>query len=433
MKNILMYLLLSIFFFLPSKAQDIWVSYGSSIDAKSLQGKKFKLEAFLKAKGSEDNSATFLWVRVEKSNKERGVFKNMYETPIKNSEWKKYTIEGTIDEGAEKLFFGNWSMFNGEFYVDDLRISFLNKKNKWEKIYTEDFEKQNSTLSQGTGTEKNGMNELFTHSIENVEKTPNGKYYLKITSKNIPNYGQNKQIGKFADVNGIKLYYEIYGEGQPLLILHGNGGSINDGREFYPELIKKYKVIAIDSRAQGKSTDTDKPLTYDQMASDVNELLNQLNIDSTYVWGQSDGGILSILLAKDYPKKVKKALAFGANIKPDNSAIHQWSIDLDAKKISDTATTDKKRKLLVLMRDYPNIEYKELNKIKAPVLIMSGDRDYITLEHTVKMFQNIPNSHLCVIPGATHGASWEKQELFLKLMYDFFDKPFTMPDTKDFE
>ena len=108
-----------------------------------------------------------------------------------------------------------------------------------------------------------------------------------------------------------------------------------------------------------------------------------------------------------------------------------WSIEADTKKISDPKTTDKERKLLVLMRDYPNLDYKALNVIKAPVLLMSGDRDFITLEHTVKMFQNILNSHLCIIPGATHGASWEKQDLFLKLLYDFFDKPFVMPDTKD--
>jgi pimeloyl-ACP methyl ester carboxylesterase len=87
-------------------------------------------------------------------------------------------------------------------------------------------------------------------------------------------------------VNGIKLYYEIYGQGPPLVVLHGNGGSIKNATGFYPDLIKHYKVIAIDSRAQGRSTDTDKPLTYDQMAADVNSLLEQLQIDSVFIWGQ---------------------------------------------------------------------------------------------------------------------------------------------------
>lgn len=430
MKNFLLKLLFTLAFVNLSHSQKNWVAYETSIEAKTLQGKKFKLETWVKSNGSEDNSTTFLWARVDKLNGKEGFSENMYKTPIKSNEWKKYTIEGTIDQDAEKLFFGNWSMYNGDFCFDEVTVSILNAKNKWEKVYTENFEDQNSDLKQGSGKENTGINNLFTNSIENSEKTPNGKYYLKVTGKNIPNYGHNNEVGKFADVNGIKLYYEIYGEGQPLLVLHGNGGDISNASNFYPELAKKYKVIALDSRGQGKSTDTDKPLTYDQMASDINELLNVLKIDSVNVWGQSDGGILSLLLAKDYPKKVRRALAFGSNIQPDKTAIHQWSIDYEAEKIANPKTPEKERKLLVLMRDYPNFDFKELNKIKAPVLIMSGDRDFITLEHTVKMFQNIPNSHLCIIPGATHGASWEKQDLFLKLLYDFFDKPFEMPDTK---
>lgn len=410
-------------------SQEKWSSYYYSIDATKYIGKKIKLEAYVKAEGKDDYSATHLWTRIDSATGTTGFFENMQNNPIKNSEWEKYSIEGLVNKDAKTIFFGCWSIFNGDYYLDDVTISVLNDSNKWEKVYNEDFENGKTNLKQGIGV-ANAVNNLFTSAIENVSKTPNGKYYLKITGKNIPNFGQNKAVGKYADVNGIKLYYEIYGEGQSLLVLHGNGGDISNASDFYPKLMKKYKVIAVDSRAQGKSTDTDKPLTYDQMASDINELLNQLKIDSVNVWGQSDGGILSLLLAKDYPNKVRRALAFGANIQPDQSAIHQWSIDADAKKISNPKTSEKERKLLVLMRDYPNIDFKELNKIKAPVLIMSGDRDFITLEHTIKLFQNIPNSHLCVIPGSTHGASWEKQDLFLNLLYDFFDKPFKMPDTK---
>jgi len=83
-----------------------------------------------------------------------------------------------------------------------------------------------------------------------------------------------------------------------------------------------------------------------------------------------------------------------------------------------------------LMLDYPNIPYSELSKIKAPVLIMSGDRDVIRPEHILKMFQSIPNSQLCILPGATHGGAWEKKELFLTIMNDFFNQPFKMPDTR---
>jgi pimeloyl-ACP methyl ester carboxylesterase len=87
-------------------------------------------------------------------------------------------------------------------------------------------------------------------------------------------------------------------------------------------------------------------------------------------------------------------------------------------------------KLWEMMRDYPNIPYSKLHTISAPCLIMGGDRDVIRPEHLVKMYQNIPNSQLCILPGATHGGAWEKREMFLQILNDFFTKPFTMPDTK---
>jgi pimeloyl-ACP methyl ester carboxylesterase len=166
------------------------------------------------------------------------------------------------------------------------------------------------------------------------------------------------------------------------------------------------------------------------MASDVNALLEQLHIDSAFIWGQSDGAILALLLAKDYPKKVKRALAFSPNIQPDSLAVFQWAITA-TEKIAAESTDPKVKALNQLMIDYPNLPYSELSKIKAPVMIMSGDRDVIRPEHILKMYQSIPNSQLCILPGATHGGAWEKKDLFLTIMNDFFNKPFTMPDTKD--
>ncbi|HZW39909.1 MAG TPA: alpha/beta hydrolase [Ignavibacteriaceae bacterium] len=246
------------------------------------------------------------------------------------------------------------------------------------------------------------------------------------------NYGNNPIAGKYAEVNGIKLYYEIYGEGYPLLILHGNASSIIDGAPFYPELSKKYKVIAIDTRGQGKSTDNDKEFTYELFAADVNALLEQLNIDSVYIWGFSDGANTGLILTMNYPKKVKKLLAFGGTLQPDSSAVSQWMINSNKQTILITTKPDKK-KLAILMDKHPNIQISELKKIQAPVLVVAGDRDIIRLEHTMKIFENIPNSQLCIIPGTTHGAPWEKQELFLTILTDFFDKPFSAPSTEMFK
>ena len=133
---------------------------------------------------------------------------------------------------------------------------------------------------------------------------------------------------------------------------------------------------------------------------------------------------------KKVSKKVKRALAYSPNIQPDSLAVFPWAIT--ALHIIIAENRDPKQKLLnQLMLDYPNIPYSELSKIKAPVMIMSGDRDVIRPEHILKMFQSIPNSQLSILTGATHRDAWEKKDLFLRIMNDFFNKPFKMPDTKN--
>ena len=127
----------------------------------------------------------------------------------------------------------------------------------------------------------------------------------------------------------------------------------------------------------------------------------------------------------NYPRKVKKVLAFGANIQPDTTALFPWLVSSIAKAAKDTSNL-KTKKLNQLMQDHPNIPFTNLSNINIPVLIMAGDRDAIRPEHTLKLFQSIPKSQLCILPGTTHGAAWEKQDLFLRLLTDFFDKPFVM-------
>jgi pimeloyl-ACP methyl ester carboxylesterase len=239
------------------------------------------------------------------------------------------------------------------------------------------------------------------------------------------NYGDNKEAGSFKKINGINLYYEIYGTGKPLIFLHGNGGSIRSARAKIEYFKKYFKVIAIDSRGHGKSIDTaTKQLTYVQMASDIKILLDSLNIDSAFISGQSDGGILGLLLAINFPGKIAKLATYGANIFPGKKAVFD-EIDnmvLDTLKV----TTDFTRKRLYSLLTYqPNITEKDLQKIKCPVLIMSGDRDVIRLEHSIKIFNNIRNSNFFVMPGATHFGSYEKPELFNLVLLDFLNSPFS--------
>jgi len=245
------------------------------------------------------------------------------------------------------------------------------------------------------------------------------------------NYGNNKEAGNFKKINGINLYYEIYGTGKPLIFLHGNGGSIR-GASAKIEYFKKYfKVIAIDSRGHGKSIDTTtKQLTYVQMANDIKVLLDSLNIDSAFVQGQSDGGILGLLLAINFPGKIAKLATYGANMFPGKKALVDEIDNLVLDTLKATKNFNTKR-LFSLMAYQPDITEKDLQKIKCPVLIMSGDRDAIRLEHSIKIFNNITNSNFFVMPGATHAGSSEKPELFDLVLLDFLNRPFSKVSTVD--
>ena len=213
-------------------------------------------------------------------------------------------------------------------------------------------------------------------------------------------YGNNPKVGKYFDYRGFKMYYETYGSGEPLLIIHGNGGSINDFTNQIPFFSKNYKVILADSRAQGKSLDPSDSLSYEMMSDDLNALLDHLHLKSCYVIGWSDGGINGLLLAIRHPDKVKKLAITGANLTPDESAvdpyIYKWAKSLNdsINKLPLTAENKTDRKLFHLLAKEPHISRKDLQKIECPVLVIGGDHDVIRTEHTLLIAENIPQSYL---------------------------------------
>ncbi|HEU5293090.1 MAG TPA: alpha/beta hydrolase [Cyclobacteriaceae bacterium] len=244
-------------------------------------------------------------------------------------------------------------------------------------------------------------------------------------------YGDNPKAGSTYNHDGVKVYYEIYGQGKPLVLLHGNGGSIGSRSKLIPEFAAHYQVIALDSRCHGKTDCPKGYLTYEQMASDVNAVLNHLKVDSAYIWGHSDGGILGLLIAIHYPKKVKKLLATGANLRPDSSAIDPALFPILDKMwvtVKNDSVRSKQFKLLV---EQPNIKLTDLSKIKADVLIMGGDRDAIRNKHLLEMHENISGSLLCILPGATHFVYEDHTKWFMEILYDFFDNPPRRTTTAD--
>ena len=222
-------------------------------------------------------------------------------------------------------------------------------------------------------------------------------------------YGKN---GQFADVNGIKMYYEIYGEGEPMVIIHGNGEDISKMSGQIKYFQNKYKVIVANSRGHGQSEMNTDDLNLAQMAKDWNDLLEHLQVKNANIYGFSDGGNIAMIIARDYPDKVKKLAIMGSNLRPDASAVYPWAIEFVAntytmvegmiEKKDTSASWTVLEHQLGLLKDEPNFPKEDLKKIEVPVLVMAADKDIIKEEHTVEMYQGFPNAHLVIFPGETH-------------------------------
>jgi pimeloyl-ACP methyl ester carboxylesterase len=258
-------------------------------------------------------------------------------------------------------------------------------------------------------------------------------------------FGSNPTAGKYIEVNDIKVYYEVYGEGEPLLLLHGGGGSIENFTFQIPGLSKYFKVIAVDSRAQGRTTDSDQEITYSLMASDMAALIDKLQLGSVYVLGLSDGGNTGLELAYAHPDKVKKLITSGANYTHQTGTVPDDSIKMDQdnpillkmkpflkrffdnpEKLSPNPekVAEIKKKLEHLWSNYPNFTIDQLKTIKTPTLIVSGDHDLYCIEQTVIIYRSLPNSQLLIVPGASHLVLLEQSDLMNSMIIKFLQTPF---------
>jgi pimeloyl-ACP methyl ester carboxylesterase len=233
-------------------------------------------------------------------------------------------------------------------------------------------------------------------------------------------YGKNPAAGHFAEVNGIRLHYELYGSGAPLVMMHGNGGDISAMR-FQIEYFKsRRQVIAVDSRGHGQSEMGAGRLTYTQMADDVAALLDELHAGPADLLGWSDGGIVALLVALRHPAEVRSITISGANLTPGDlkpSDIDSMKSDLahaDRKIAAGDKTRDwaRDRQYLQLMITQPQIRPADLARIRIPALVLAGERDMIPEPHTRLIAACLPNSQLHIFLGAGHGALMEVPDRF---------------------
>jgi pimeloyl-ACP methyl ester carboxylesterase len=390
-----------------------WYYFGQSVDIKKYEGKKFILESAMRSEGKDSGAGCSMWASVDKKNG-MGFFDNMWDRQVKNKEWKKYTISGVIDSSAQQFSFGGLAFYNGAFYYDSFTLKVETLPGKWINININNgnFE---LPIKKDNWAPETGLKRTITRgfSLAPTLKNPyQGKYSLKVLGSGVNNYGVNDAAGKFYKINGVSIYCEVYGSGTPLLLLHGNGQSISAMMNQIAFFKDKYKVIIPDCRGRGRSSDNEDALTYHNQAKDMHLLLDSLKIDSAHIIGWSDGGIIGIIMAMEYPARVKKLITSGANILQDTTVFTKEDIAGMTAKSNDTSNSRMSRKLNNLMVSYPNIPYKELSKIQCPVLFVSGDREEISLEHTIKMYESVKKGQLFVVPATSHYVLSENVKVF---------------------
>ena len=249
-------------------------------------------------------------------------------------------------------------------------------------------------------------------------------------------YGNNDSVGKYYDIRGIQMYVEVYGQGEPLLLIHGNGGSIGNVSPLIFDFQNKYKVIAVDCRNYGKSIYKGDSLSDEMIADDLSELLIKMNMNSVYVLGISSGANSALWLSAKYPKQVLKAAINGANLTTSAETIgeywnrHQKNL-LDSLNHIQIKTEENKIELKNIKREYNNMTLDDLHKIQAPTMIISGDFDIIKPSHSVQIFENIQKAYLYIQPASGHLVSYIYKNEFISNIDHFFSTPFKQFSEKD--
>lgn len=226
------------------------------------------------------------------------------------------------------------------------------------------------------------------------------------------------QQSGYAPVNGISMYYEIHGEGSPLVLVHGGGSTIQTSfGHILPVLAKTRKVIAVELQAHGHTSDRDAPESFEQDADDVAALLMYLKVDKADLLGFSNGGSTVMQVAIRHPQLVNKLIVIAGLSKREglikgffegmeNASINDMPallkdafmvINNDSAKLLNMFNKDKQR-----MMSFKDWKDEDLASIKAPSLLIVGDRDVVTTEHTLQMSRLIPGARLLVVPGS-HG------------------------------
>ena len=242
----------------------------------------------------------------------------------------------------------------------------------------------------------------------------------------------------YAPVNGLRMYYEIEGTGDPLVYIPNAFGFA--GLVSFPTLAESHSVITMDLQGHGRTADIpDRPLSIEQYAEDVVGLLKHLGVARADFFGFSFGGNAATMIALRHPEVVRRVATWGATFGPGEVAHNREMLRFDRPPTADDRAFAFKREAYkrgapdsdgwpMLWEKVANLRWEgfsseELTSIKTPLLIALGDRDFVRLEHAVEAARLIPNAELAVVPDAGHFAPMSEQERVLPIVKHFLQKP----------
>lgn len=239
-----------------------------------------------------------------------------------------------------------------------------------------------------------------------------------------------------APVNDIEMYYAIYGEGEPLILLHGGLGNADYFANQIPAFAEYFTVIAVDSRGHGRSTVTETPIGYALMASDVLALMDYLEIESASIVGWSDGGIIGLDIAINHPERLNKLVAYGANYIPEGVRADTIGESATFNAYIEQAATDYVRlspnpdgfeaflnNIGNMWATEPQFTEEQMMGIPNDVLILDGwDEEAIYPEHNFEMAALIPNAELTLMPNIGHFAMFLEPEMFNSIVLNYLSR-----------
>ena len=244
-------------------------------------------------------------------------------------------------------------------------------------------------------------------------------------------------MGEYVELPGVRTWYEVEGQGDPLVLLHGGFCTNETWGPQRADFAADHRTFLPERRAHGHTPDVVGPLSYHDMAEDTIDFLSSVVGGPAHLVGWSDGGIVALLVAIRRPDLARKIVATGANFKPPpqiGMAEGLDELDADAPEMEmfrsmyEAASPDGAEhwpvvvgKMTEMFRAEPDIPIEDLGRIDAPTLVLVGDDDFVPLEHTIELYRTIPNSELAVVPGTSHAHFMEKPSLVNRIILEFLD------------